>query len=105
MEAVSERPERWLVLELEAAGFTVDRQPVVDDVAVGVRKDPRAFERREGTPFELDHRLDSVPAPDASGLEDAAIAFGIDLDRVGAEDPPHDVHGGREQNTFGPGVA
>jgi hypothetical protein len=80
MEAVGERPQRRLVLELEAPGFTVDRQPVVDDVAVGVRKDPGGFERTEGPAFELDQGLDGVPAVDAPGLEDAAMAFRVDLD-------------------------
>src|SRR4051794_41854074 len=101
MEAVGERPERWLVLELEAAGFTIDRQPVVDDIAVGVRKDPGGLERAEDPTFELDHGLDRVPARDAPGLEDAAVAFGVDLDRVAAEEPPDDVHGVREEEPFG----
>ena len=38
-------------------------------------------------------------------FEDAAMAFGVDLDRVAAEQPAHDVHRVREEEPLGTGVA
>ena len=105
MEPLGERLSDGSFLSSRPPVLTIQRQAVVDDVAVGSSETIQEVSKVQKARPSNSTRAWMASQHGCPSLEDAAIAFGIDLDRLTAEQPAHDVHRVREEEPFGTGAA